>query len=361
VIHRQNYLDVMEHLAYRAEVLRDAQGTQENRDLCLRVILVWADETPLANAEEVRPALPDYVASPDRNDGDPWSLSYQESVLSAARVFFRWAKLAHPRRYRSLSLLYLDSLQVVPGQQVPQPTRSVYTVAEVTTLATARSSSLRAKRARAAIALLFLSGMRADAFVSMPIQALDLAALAVEQRPALGVRTKLRKSATTFLLHIPELLEVAREWDALVRQACPPDTMWYADIQPDEAGDLDIAPVAEAARYRARTLRHDLRRLCKRAGVRYRAPHAARRGHAQYLLANATTISDYRAVAKNLMHENLATSDIYNDLVQRDVQARIAKLSGGAPSNGAEGSDGATSRQQMAQALIREALALMDD
>jgi hypothetical protein len=43
----------------------------------------------------------------------------------------------------------------------------------------------------------------------------------MRQWPELGVRTKVVKRATTYLLEILELLEVVAEWDALVREKLP--------------------------------------------------------------------------------------------------------------------------------------------
>jgi hypothetical protein len=65
-------------------------------------------------------------------------------------------------------------------------------------------------RDQAAAAMLFLSGMRAGAFGSPPISAIDLPNRSIKQWPTLGVKTKNHKSATTYLLDIPDLLYFTR-------------------------------------------------------------------------------------------------------------------------------------------------------
>lgn len=61
-------------------------------------------------------------------------------------------------------------------------------------------------RDQAAAAFLFVSGIRASAFVTLPISAIDLKNLTVYQWPELGVNTKNGKKATTFLYDVPNLM-----------------------------------------------------------------------------------------------------------------------------------------------------------
>jgi len=52
---------------------------------------------------------------------------------------------------------------------------------------------------------MFLSGICVGAPISLPLAAVDLDSRSVKQWPSLGVRTKLGKHATTYLLDVPEL------------------------------------------------------------------------------------------------------------------------------------------------------------
>lgn len=49
----------------------------------------------------------------------------------------------------------------------------------------------------------------------------------------LCVRTKFRKHATSFILNIPELIEVVVDWDDFVRSQLTNDHPWFANISPE--------------------------------------------------------------------------------------------------------------------------------
>ena len=95
-------------------------------------------------------------------------------------------------------------------------------------MAKAPATLLWEKRIKAAAIFMFLSGIRVGAFVSLPLSAVDLQTRTVKQWPSLGVRTKFRKRATTYLLEIPGLNEVVEEWDELVRREGPENGYWFA-------------------------------------------------------------------------------------------------------------------------------------
>ena len=174
--------------------------------------------------------------------------------------------------------------------------------------------------------MLFLSGMRASAFVSAPIQAFDLQKRCVYQWPKeYGVRTKNSKKATTFLLPIPELLKVVETWDRQVRTVLPRTTPWYAPIK-SEWGDQSFSQEAPGT-HRNLALNKRLKVLFEAAGMVYKSAHKFRHGHAVYGLQQAKTMANYKAVSMNLMHEDIRTTDgIYARLVSDEVKSRIASL-----------------------------------
>jgi site-specific recombinase XerC len=73
--------------------------------------------------------------------------------------------------------------------------------------------NLALRRDRAGAALLRSTGARGGELGSLPLQAVDIKEPTTKRWPSLGVRTKNGKSATTYLLQIPELLAVAAEWE----------------------------------------------------------------------------------------------------------------------------------------------------
>jgi len=126
------------------------------------------------------------------------------------------------------------------------------------------------------------------------------------------------------LLPIPDLLDVVRAWDDLVRARLSKQDLWYAHIQSD---GLEFMPGQPATDTRRSRVRKGMRQLCEMAGVEYKRPHALRHGHAHYALTHAKTLDELKAASQNMMHESLATTEsIYTQLVKGELQSRIAKL-----------------------------------
>ncbi len=325
MINRQNWHDVNEHLVYRAEVRRDTRGTQQTRESNLRLLLIWADANLLSAAERIRPTFPAFVAE-QRRDDLPLADSTQDAMLSAAREFFRWAQLAYPRRYKSTTGLFIDSLRPIGGgADMRKRERNIYTVEDVRTLLAVKGAQMRLARIQAAAALLFLSGMRVGALVTLPICAVDVEAREIRQWTKLGVHTKFNKTATTFLLDIPDLLETVRGWDDLVRARLGQNAMWYPNLSVTP-GEKDVA-AADQVRTRARSVRRELEWLCQQAGVPYRGPHMFRHGHVVHALERSHNPADLKAISQNVMHSSLTVTDgVYGILREDDVRARIARL-----------------------------------
>jgi integrase len=180
------------------------------------------------------------------------------------------------------------------------------------------------QRDRAAIAFLFLSGARDGALVSLPIQAVDLTTRTVQQDPRLGVKTKFGKSATTFLLDIPDLLAAVSDWDHLVRDTLPPDALWYATLATD---GMNFTGKTQPGRGRASAVRNGLRKLSRCLEFPYMPPHSLRHGHAVYAIQRCRNIAQLKAVSQNLMHSSLRTTEqIYGGLPDDSVGAHIAAL-----------------------------------
>lgn len=129
--------------------------------------------------------------------------------------------------------------------------------------------------------------------------------------------------ATTYLLDWPELIAVVKRWDDFIQAQSPPPPLWYAPLTTDGMSLLNEPPGV----HRRCRLAHGLKRLCERAGIRYRSPHKVRHSHAVFALTRSQTIADYKAVSMNLMHRDLSVTDgIYAVLAQQDVRQRIAGL-----------------------------------
>jgi len=311
-------------------------------------MLRWADDESLTAAPAIRPTWPTwlkgYADGTRSGDGDGLATSTVEGMTSAVRVFFQWAMLAHPRRYRKVNLLYLDSLRPPDVAEAPKE-RTYYTLADVEALVAVDEGSMRCRRAQATAAMLFLSGMRSGAFVTLPIRCVDVAGRKVRQWVSEGVKTKNSVTATTYLLPIPSLLAVVQEWDDLVRGRLPDGAMWYANLT-NRPGPKDVEATVLQTRNRAHSLRRDLAWLCGLAGVRYLRPHDMRHGHVVYGSGKARTAAQRKAVSQNVMHADSATTDIVYARLTGDDQARlIAGLTESPPARPPRG--GSRTREQI--------------
>jgi integrase len=142
------------------------------------------------------------------------------------------------------------------------------------------------------------------------------------------VRTKNGKAQVTYLLDVPPLLDVVREWHELVAERLPHTAMWYTPVT-GHWGEQELSADLPGEN-RNGALAKRLRLLVKRAGLPYLSPHKYRHGHAVYALQGAKTMADYKAVSQNLMHADIRVTDgIYAPLLGSEVQRRIAQLDTG--------------------------------
>ncbi len=316
MVNRENYLAVQAYLQFKRDIQHRQPATIANLWARLRYLLEWADDTLLIDAGRIRPTYPAYLNTVTRGDGG--GLLADKSLaatLIEAVQFLRWAK-DHLPNMRAVKVDWLDTLTPVRRDRPIVNERKSVTLETVRALLVADWDDLRGRRAKATAAFLFLSGMRVTAFATMPVKAVNLAEKSVRQDPVIGVMTKLRKRATTFLLDIPDLLEVVTAWDSEVRQHAGQDDLWFHRFQGTAKTD-----------HAATLVQMEIRELFKRAGLEPMTPHKFRHGHAEYTMKLSKDLADFKMLSQNLMHANLGITDgIYAILSQGDMQARMAAL-----------------------------------
>jgi len=345
MINHENYLDVKEYLKFKVEVQQRDQLSINLIYGQLKLVLRWLDDCSFADAPAKRPVLSKWVASLDlaNKPGVKVSGKWVTDVCDTTRAFFKWLCLQAPHKYSALSLAWIATL--VPGRLLEDPPeeRNAVTLDIVRQLIAVKcdADDPVLKRDKAAVAFLFLSGMRATAFVSLPLKCVDIAQREVRQYPTSGVRTKNGKAAKTALLNIPDLLEVVEEWDTYIRTKASSDDLWYAPMRWTCTTNVLIQnqviaqKAADVPQHRAQSLRRALRVLFQMADLPYMHPHLFRHGHALYGLKNANTMAEYKAVSMNLMHSNIGITDgIYAMLPSEDLKETIGRL--GHNANGAD-------------------------
>lgn len=331
LISRRNWRDTRDYLTYCAEVRQNARRTVMFSRTALDHLLNWATDTAFSVVPDLRPAYPVWIAETLAGRAP----SYIEKLLSTSRAFFAWARERWPVRYERVRTDWIAGLRskVRPGRVV---TKELYTLENVRDLVAVNARRLVERRDRAAVAFLFLSGMRVGAFVSLPVRSVTFdyqvevnaaPMVLIRQWPDFGVRTKNSKAANTFLLPHSELADlraIVWEWHQEVAEGLGQYGMWYALIAPDGETFLDDqAPGI----HRSSGLRLRLERLCQRAGVDYLSPHKLRHGHITWARGQCRTISDYKAVSQNVMHATLQITDSkYGMLADGELVSRLAGM-----------------------------------
>jgi len=331
MIERQNYLWVKAHLQYMQEIHQLSPATLRRYRFYFRHLLLWADNRPFQDAYQIRPTLPAYITSQPGHSQEQLAPATQKKIIEVSRRFFHWAKKHDPKTFRHLSQEWVESLR--PARTPKRSQEHVFVTAEeVIQLATfpIREDDLALRRDQAAVAMLFLSGMRASAFTTLPVSAVNLADRSIRQWPELGVLTKNGKRATTYLLPVPELLNVVRSWDEMIRSRLPSTAPWYAPI--DHTWGEQRLSCKDPGKNRNQALTKRLRKLHELAGLPYKSAHKFRHGHAVFGLQHAQSMADYKAVSMNMMHEDIKiTDEIYAPILSTEVQLRISRLAASEP------------------------------
>ena len=331
MIERQNWLDVQAYLSYAQRVLQLDDQTVKRKRTHLRHLVEWANNTLFEKARGIDPTFPAYLVRA-RNDGQarPLSAETMARACEEARRFFGWARAEFPNRYRTLSISWIATVKPdrAHGSQSELHARVLWNLEDVLKITRLNPESLTERRDIAATCLLFLSGMRIDAFITLPLDCIDVAKGEVRQLPGKGVRTKNHKAAVTYLLDgqdLAEMVSIVRDWDGWVREDLPDNGLWYAFLSTD--GEIITDMTRPAGIDRASLYRKGLKRLCKRAGVEYKSPHKLRHGHAVYGIKNMETLAQLKAISQNLMHKSLTITDgLYGVLTGADVGANIRSL-----------------------------------
>jgi len=329
LINRSNYLLAKSFLAYLRDVTQVNPVSIERYWAYLKHLLLWADQIPFGQSTEIRPVFAAYLTAPRQaNESASFAPITLKKIFQTSKRFFTWARTTYPRDFRAVPLNWIEALRLPRASQLPTEHEFVK-LDEVRQLANLKidASDLALQRDRAAAVMLFLSGIRASAFASLTIECVDLANRTIKQWTSLGVKTKNTKSATTYLLNLPDLMLVVAKWDSFIRSCLPLNAPWYTPVI-SRWGEQKLSCDAPGEN-RNIALGKRLRKLFSKAGLPYHSPHKFRHGHAVFALQHAKTMADYKAVSMNLMHNDIRVTDgIYAPLARDEVKDRIADLTG---------------------------------
>lgn len=325
LINRDNWKLFYEHLDYLEQVRMIEASTLSYSYSRLRHVLEWLGRRSLAYAPIHRPTFPRYLQSVDL------ARSSMKHILVDAKRFFAWLYKKNQKRYGKLNRWYLDTLRL-PRAPVMRPLdddKNAYTVEDMLAIMAVPVTRLSIRRNKAAVAFMFLSGIRSTAFVTMPLRAVDISENEIRQWVELGVKPKNQKSITSYLLQaLPELLEVVADWDQLMRSKFDLDALWFSPLSAcgtELVYASSLEYVGSQSRYQA--LYRGVKELCVLAGIEHKTPHKLRHGHAVYGLEHAGDIDNMDAVSKNMGHADLQTTlKIYTKRAREDIKSRIENL-----------------------------------
>jgi integrase len=326
-INRRNYLLVKEFLKHNTDIEQLSNTSATRYWFYLKHLLVWADDTMFKESHLISPTLPEYLRPVVSNkSGKPLARETWKKILGVSTQLFLWATNSYPKEFGASILSWVDTLRI-PKAVSQYSDRDYVTLEEILIIANLQidSDDLALRRDQAAASLLFLTGMRAGALLSLPLKALDIEKSLVRQWRDLGVKTKNGKAVTAHFLPISELRYIVGEWDNYICGNSSSDSPWYPPIQNNwGAQELSDNPPGESRNQR---LNKRLRILFEKAQLPYKSAHKFRRGFTVYGIKRAKDIASYKAVSLNLGHSSInITEKYYATLSEVDVKSRIDSL-----------------------------------
>ncbi|RPJ71545.1 MAG: site-specific integrase [Alphaproteobacteria bacterium] len=325
MINRDNWKLTKEFLRDRYKYDQLSPKSLRLEETWLRYLLEWAREITFDHVDNKNLKFTEYLKSARLNGEEkPFSTIYTKKVLATSRRFFIWLR-TKKKGYRNK--IDSDFISTLKTQRFTYDFKEheAIDLEEVIAISKAPVENMREKRIRAAAVFWFLSGIRIGAFVTLPIRAINLEESSIKQFTSLGVKTKFGKNETTYLLNIPGLIDVVKDWDDLVRKNLSEENYWFAPLSPETCWfDKDIK---EAGNNRTSRAYKDLKEWLEKVGLPFHSPHKFRHGHAVYSIKVANTVAELKAISQNLMHSNLSITDgIYGILSREDRKNYITNL-----------------------------------
>lgn len=337
MVNRQNYKDVCDYLIYHERILQNKKATLDTYENQLRYALRWADEVPFSEFPKIKKTFPMYLR--EMIDSGEIKDSWGSDICVLFRDFLEYNLTENKSRYSGIKHSQIDEIRIITHTDSTK-TADYYTLTEMEKIAKVEvgtgQKALGMKRAKASACFLFLSGMRISAYLSMPIECVDLDHKTVHQFPELGVVTKFSKKASTTLLPIPFLMDVVSDWEhTILSNNIPSNALWYSDISKGGKSLLPTFPIKGNHNKAYRTARTKgtkfreryLQDLCLLADIEYKSPHAFRHGHVHWGLSHAKSMEQVKAISQNVMHNSTAiTDEIYSRMNYTGMSKTIAGL-----------------------------------
>jgi len=301
-------------LAYQAH-LRHAKGLSEkSMDAALSALTEFEVFTRhrdfrLLHREQIIGFKDHLMSRASRADGQPLSASTIIHTLGHCRAFFSW--LVEQRGYRSMNATEADYF-APPRREVmlarTLPPKPVPTPDEVRRiLSTMPGETLRARRDRAIVAFMYLTGIRVNAVASLRLKHLDMVSRTVFQDAGV-VRVKFSKSQVTSFFPVgSDIEQIVADWAPELRQCgySPDDPLFPRN---GELGSNSDSEIARECWSNSAPIRRIFKRAFEDAGISYYTPHAFRKTLTRLALEMCYTVEEHWAWSLNLGHNSLNTT-----------------------------------------------------
>lgn len=246
------------------------------------------------------------------------SVSYRYDTLRHLRTFFEW--LSKQKGYKKIDQTAIDYLRLLKAEaKIATQPRDVKTpsLEEIrAVIENIKGSSEIETRNRALISLIFLTGARISAVMTLPMKSFDRDKLILDQNPAFGVKTKFSKRITTPLISYPynEPLKYFLEWFDYLKEKKkfnPENPLFPATKIENGKENLSyyntgqVEPIFWQSSSSPRKI---IEKRFKEAGIKHYKPHALRHSFIKRFQNLPLTEEQKKAISQSLGHEDVRTT-----------------------------------------------------
>lgn len=316
----------------------------------LMKFIIYAGMTPIATIEKVeRESFTAFLYNLKSEITDTrLEFEYRRKILEYTKRFLLWLR---KKKKINISDDYIDAIRIRDRRntnwKMEQISTDAYKFEDILRVADYRPETLNMQRAKAAMLMGFLSGLRDGALVTLPFTDVYLQSDKpyIIQMVEHGTHLKNSKNIRTALINNSEvsgMLETVREWQRIVKtqyleqvgdipapnevtaEFCP-YPYWFAPFS-CTTGLIDFSQKPGISR--ASGYRRDIMELCEKVGITYHRPHTLRHLHVLYLKRFAKNYADMETIARNI-GDTPAVAAGYGQRNQEQITDAISSMFGG--------------------------------
>lgn len=307
------------------EYLKNSKGfSKETIDCYEKAIWRWQEftkGTDFAKFNKTTAGIfKDFLkAKKKANSQENISISYCYDILRYLKIFFEWLskQVGYKSRINQTDIDYLNLTKKEIRKATQLKDILFPTLDEVkTTIEAIEGKTEVEMRDKALISLVFLTGARISATMTLPMKSFDRKRLVIYQDPALGVATKFSKKITSSLIPFSykEPLNYFLEWfDYLEEQRGfkPNNPIFPATKLENRKENISyynsgkIEPIFWKSTSSPRKI---FKKRFEQAGIKYYHPHTFRHLWTKEISKLPLTEEQKKAISQSLGHENVGTT-----------------------------------------------------